>query len=171
MIKESSNEGFHNYSGAKFEKLPEIELIKDGDRAILYDPKYSLLSSFGRIYLLTNGDIYGAEIENTEETVKLIYTAMQEMGIKSIKAICGGVPAQEKEIKDSEDKKTITLYKKFFSDKLSKNAKIKAYEEYKKDKIRITGKIKRKRNCCSWKITCRKNGNCCFCRKQWFRNN
>lgn len=91
MVREGKEEdGKTDYPGARFEKLPEIEILKDGDSAILYDPNYSLISTFERIFLLTDGDIYGAEQEDAEKTVFLIKEAMGEMGIKSIKTVCGG---------------------------------------------------------------------------------
>ena len=90
MVREGKGEYEKtSYTGARFEKLPEIEILKDGDRAILYDPNYSLISTFERIFLLTDGNIYGVEQEDAEKTVFLIKEAMDEMGIKSIKAVCG----------------------------------------------------------------------------------
>ena len=91
MVREGKGEYEKpNYAGARFEKLSEIEILKDGECAILYDPNYSLISTFERIFLLSNGEIYGAEREDTEKTVSLIKDAMGEMGIKSIKTVCGG---------------------------------------------------------------------------------
>lgn len=139
MVKENeaSSENI-TYKGARFEKIPEIEIIKDGKQAIIYDPQYSLLSTFERIYILTNGDIYGAETEDTEETVKLIQKSMKEMGVTSIKAICGG--NTEKSDSKIPEEKVISFYKKLFGKNISKQVKIKTINEYKTIKQEIIQK-------------------------------
>jgi hypothetical protein len=148
--KEEQNED-QKYAGAKFKQIPEIEILKDRDTGILYDPKYSLLAKFQRVYLLTNGDIYGAETTDTYGTIRLIKNAMNEMGITSIHAICGGknkptdisVAAIHKNnsIKNTDSKKNVQsdekileLYGKLLGNTLEARASIKTEKEYAKIK-------------------------------------
>ena len=131
------------YSGARFDRFPEIEILKDGDNAILYDPQYSLLSTFERIYLVSDGDVYGAETTDAAETARLIKNAMADMGIETISAVCGGRAGQktsksmfdskgkEKESgKAATDKNILGLYRKLLGDVLSENASVKSEKEY-----------------------------------------
>lgn len=162
------------YAGARFEKFPEIEILKDGDSAILYDPDYSLISTFGRIFLLADGGIYGAEQENAEKTVSLIKDAMAETGIKSIKAVCGGkdrpdakrlnagVLMEEGGAEDASGRKPsnpvrksrgqkitneriLLFYRKLFGETLQGNAEIAGWKEYRKIRKELVKKDENKR--------------------------
>ena len=175
MVREGKGEYEKtSYAGARFEKLPEIEILKDGDRAILYDPNYSLISTFERIFLLTDGNIYGVEQEDAEKTVSLIKEAMDEMGIKSIKAVCSGdirpdakklnarLLMEESSSEDVLTKKTsspirqrkgqkitneriLSFYKKLFGEALENNAEVASYKEYRKTKKELAEKAESKR--------------------------
>ena len=159
------------YAGARFEKLPEIEILKDGEKAILYDPGYSLISTFERVFLLADGEVYGAEREDAERTVLLIKKAMAEIGTASIKAISGGkagpainktehdAPSKEDEKKESSSKnitveidehkitsnQVLPFYKKLFGGMIEDNAEIKDYKEYRKIKEGLIEKAEGKR--------------------------
>ena len=175
MVREGKGEYEKtSYTGARFEKLPEIEILKDGDRAILYDPNYSLISTFERIFLLTDGNIYGVEQEDAEKTVSLIKEAMDEMGIKSIKAICGGdirpdtkrlnpqllmeksvseaapakktaIPSRQRKGQKITNERILSFYKKLFGEALESNAEVASYKEYRKTKKELAEKAESKR--------------------------
>ena len=170
MVREGKGEYEKtSYTGARFEKLPEIEILKDGDRAILYDPNYSLISTFERIFLLTDGNIYGVEQEDAEKTVSLIKEAMDEMGIKSIKAVCGGdirpdakrlnpqllmeksvseaapakktaIPSRQRKGQKITNERILSFYKKLFGEALESNAEVASYKEYRKTKKELAEK-------------------------------
>ena len=175
MVREGKGEYEKtSYAGARFEKLPEIEILKDGDRAILYDPNYSLISTFERIFLLTDGNIYGVEQEDAEKTVSLIKEAMDEMGIKSIKAVCGGdirpdakrlnpqllmeksvseaayakktaIPSRQRKGQKITNERILSFYKKLFGEALESNAEVASYKEYRKTKKELAEKAESKR--------------------------
>ena len=175
MVREGKGEYEKtSYAGARFEKLPEIEILKDGDRAILYDPNYSLISTFERIFLLTDGNIYGVEQEDAEKTVSLIKEAMDEMGIKSIKAVCGGdirpdakrlnpqllmeksvseaapakktaIPSRQRKGQKITNERILSFYKKLFGEALENNAEVASYKEYRKTKKELAEKAESKR--------------------------
>ena len=153
MVKESKNET-NNLPGAKIQETPVIEIIKDNEMTILYDPGYSLISIFEKIYLLKNGEIYGAEETDIEETVKIIKTAMVEIGVKQIDIIAG-MQKTEKKKQNKEDKaqiknttqndKIIKLYKKLLGQNISENVEIKTtkeVQEIKKEIIKRTSEEK-----------------------------
>lgn len=79
-------------STAKF--TPPLELIRDGDGAILYDPGRSLLSLALRVWLLEDGSVYGAEKTDIRKTTELIRSALGRMEVKSITAVCAGTRKQ-----------------------------------------------------------------------------
>ena len=145
MVKEKNeSEKQTSLPGAKLERIPVIEIIKDENETILYDPGYSLISVFEKIYLLADGEIYGAEQTDIDETVKIIKTAMAEIGAKKIDIIAG-----RKEIirrtgknsrKENRDGKTIGLYKKLFGEYLSEGVKIKTAKEIQEIKKKIINK-------------------------------
>ena len=145
MVKEKNeSEKQTSLPGAKLERIPVIEIIKDENETILYDPGYSLISVFEKIYLLADGEIYGAEQTDIDETVKIIKTAMEEIGAKKIDIIAG-----RKEIirgtgknsrKENRDEKTIGLYKKLFGEYLSEGVKIKTAKEIQEIKKKIINK-------------------------------
>ena len=175
MVREGKGEYEKtSYAGARFEKLPEIEILKDGDRAILYDPNYSLISTFERIFLLTDGNIYGVEQEDAEKTVSLIKEAMDEMGIKSIKAVCSGdirpdakklnarllmeesssedvltkktaIPSRQRKGQKITNERILSFYKKLFGEALENNAEVASYKEYRKTKKELAEKAESKR--------------------------
>lgn len=72
------------------ESIPPLELIRDGDGAILYDPGTSLLSPALRVWLLEDGSVYGAEKTDFRKTAELIRNALGRMGAKNITAVCTG---------------------------------------------------------------------------------
>lgn len=72
------------------ESSPPLELIRDGDGAILYDPGTSLLSPALRVWLLEDGSVYGAEKTDFRKTAELIRNALGRMGAKNITAVCAG---------------------------------------------------------------------------------
>ena len=156
MVKESKNET-NNLPGAKIQETPVIEIIKDNEMTILYDPGYSLISIFEKIYLLKNGEIYGAEETDIEETVKIIKTAMAEIGVKQIDIIAGkqktGNKKQNKEDKTqikntTQNDKIIKLYKKLLGQNISENVEIKTtkeVQEIKKEIIKRTSEEKVKK--------------------------
>ena len=172
MVREDNNSlKKKDYAGAKFEKVPEIEILKDGDKAILYDPNYWLISTFERIFLLTNGEIYGAEREDTEKTAALIKKAMAEIGITSIKAVCGeknktvtkklnenlfelespkeGISAknvsQQKKGQRITNERILSFYKKLLGESLESNAEIASYKGYRKIKKELTERTENKK--------------------------
>ena len=172
MVREDNNSlKKKDYAGAKFEKVPEIEILKDGDKAILYDPNYSLISTFERIFLLTNGEIYGAEREDTEKTAALIKKAMAEIGTTSIKAVCGeknktvtkklnenlfelespkeGISAknvsQQKKGQRITNERILSFYKKLLGESLESAAELTSYKEYRKIKKELTERTENKK--------------------------
>ena len=172
MVREDNNSlKKKDYAGAKFEKVPEIEILKDGDKAILYDPNYSLISTFERIFLLTNGEIYGAEREDTEKTVVLIKKAMAEIGTTSIKAVCGeknktvtkklnenlfelespkeGISArnvsQQKKGQRITNERILSFYKKLLGESLESAAELTSYKGYRKIKKELTERTENKK--------------------------
>ena len=172
MVREDNNSlKKKDYAGAKFEKVPEIEILKDGDKAILYDPNYSLISTFERIFLLTNGEIYGAEREDTEKTAALIKKAMAEIGITSIKAVCGeknktvtkklnenlfelespkeGISeknvSQQKKGQRITNERILSFYKKLLGESLESAAELTSYKEYRKIKKELTERTENKK--------------------------
>ncbi|MDD7458679.1 MAG: hypothetical protein PUK78_02095 [Spirochaetales bacterium] len=155
MVREErSQSNPDGYSGARFDRFPEIEILKDGENAILYDPQYSLLSTFERIYLVSDGDVYGSETTDATETVRLIKDAMTDMGIRTITSICGGrtgkkslnviLDRKEDDVNDKRpaDEKVIGLYRNLLGEVLSGDACVKTEKEYahmKEDILRKAG--------------------------------
>ena len=155
MVREErSQSNPDGYSGARFDRFPEIEILKDGENAILYDPQYSLLSTFERIYLVSDGDVYGSETTDATETVRLIKNAMTDMGIRTITSICGGrtgkkslnviLDRKEDDVSDKRpaDDKVIGLYRNLLGEVLSGDACVKTEKEYahmKEDILRKAG--------------------------------
>ena len=145
MVKEKNeSEKQTSLPGAKLERIPVIEIIKDENETILYDPGYSLISVFEKIYLLADGEIYGAEQTDIDETVKIIKTAMEEIGAKKIDIIAGRKEiirrTDKKSRKENRDGKTIGLYKKLFGEYLSEEVKIKTTKEIQEIKKKIINK-------------------------------
>lgn len=137
MVKEKNeSEKQTSLPGAKLERIPVIEIIKDENKTILYDPGYSLISVFEKVYLLADGEIYGAEQTDIDETVKIIKTAMEEIGAKKIDIIAGRKEiirrTDKKSRKENRDEKIIGLYKKLFGEYLSEGVKIKTAKEIRK---------------------------------------
>ena len=155
MVREErSQSNPDGYSGARFDRFPEIEILKDGENAILYDPQYSLLSTFERIYLVSDGDVYGSETTDATETVRLIKDAMADMGLKTITSVCGGRTGKkslnvilDRKGDDASDKrpadeKILGLYRNLLGEVLSGDACIKTEKEYahmKEDILRKAG--------------------------------
>ena len=155
MVREErSQSNPDGYSGARFDRFPEIEILKDGEKAILYDPQYSLLSTFERIYLVSDGDVYGSETTDATETVRLIKDAMTDMGIRTITSVCGGrtgkkplnviLNRKEDDVNDKRpaDEKVIGLYRNLLGEVLSGDACVKTEKEYahmKEDILRKAG--------------------------------
>lgn len=145
MVKEKNeSEKQTSLPGAKLERIPVIEIIKDENETILYDPGYSLISVFEKVYLLADGEIYGAEQTDIDETVKIIKTAMEEIGAKKIDIIAGRKEiirrTDKKSRKENRDGKTIGLYKKLFGEYLSEGVKIKTAKEIQEIKKKIINK-------------------------------
>ena len=145
MVKEKNeSEKQTSLPGAKLERIPVIEIIKDENETILYDPGYSLISVFEKIYLLADGEIYGAEQTDIDETIKIIKTAMEEIGAKKIDIIAGRKEiiqrTDKKSRKENRDEKTIGLYKKLFGEYLSEGVKIKTAKEIQEIKKKIINK-------------------------------
>ena len=145
MVKEKNeSEKQISLPGAKLERIPVIEIIKDENETILYDPGYSLISVFEKIYLLADGEIYGAEQTDIDETIKIIKTAMEEIGAKKIDIIAGKKEiirrTDKKSRKENRDEKTIGLYKKLFGEYLSEGVKIKTAKEIQEIKKKIINK-------------------------------
>lgn len=145
MVKEKNeSEKQTSLPGAKLERIPVIEIIKDENETILYDPGYSLISVFEKIYLLADGEIYGAEQTDIDETIKIIKTAMEEIGAKKIDIIAGRKEiirgTGKKSRKENRDGKTIGLYKKLFGEYLSEGVKIKTAKEIQEIKKKIINK-------------------------------
>ena len=155
MVREErSQSNPDGYSGARFDRFPEIEILKDGENAILYDPQYSLLSTFERIYLVSDGDVYGSETTDATETVRLIKDAMTDMGIRTITSVCGGRTGKKPlnvildrkgdDVSDKRpaDEKVIGLYRNLLGEVLSGDACVKTEKEYahmKEDILRKAG--------------------------------
>ncbi|MDD7012415.1 MAG: hypothetical protein PUI38_06120 [Candidatus Treponema excrementipullorum] len=145
MVKEKNeSEKQISLPGAKLERIPVIEIIKDENETILYDPGYSLISVFEKIYLLADGEIYGAEQTDIDETIKIIKTAMEEIDAKKIDIIAGRKEiirrTDKKSRKENRDEKTIGLYKKLFGEYLSEGVKIKTTKEIQEIKKKIINK-------------------------------
>lgn len=145
MVKEKNeSEKQTSLPGAKLERIPVIEIIKDENETILYDPGYSLISVFEKIYLLADGEIYGAEQTDIDETIKIIKTAMEEIGAKKIDIIAGRKEiirgTGKKSRKENRDGETIGLYKKLFGEYLSEGVKIKTAKEIQEIKKKIINK-------------------------------
>lgn len=136
--------------GIMFEELPEIEILKDGENAILYDPQYSLISTFERVFLLTDGDIYGAEREDAEKTAELIKKAVSTIGATSIKAVCGGRKKADikklngdffdQKAENITDGRILSFYKRLLGETLEDTARLTGYEEYRKIRKELTEK-------------------------------
>ena len=155
MVREErSQSNPDGYSGARFDRFPEIEILKDGENAILYDPQYSLLSTFERIYLVSDGDVYGSETTDATETARLIKDAMADMGVRTITSVCGGRTGRkslnvilDRKRDDTSDKrpteeKILGLYRNLLGEVLSGDACVKTEKEYahmKEDILRKAG--------------------------------
>ena len=155
MVREErSQSNPDGYSGARFDRFPEIEILKDGENAILYDPQYSLLSTFERIYLVSDGDVYGSETTDATETARLIKDAMADMGVRTITSVCGGRTGKkslnvilDRKRDDVSDKrpteeKILGLYRNLLGEVLSGDACVKTEKEYahmKEDILRKAG--------------------------------
>jgi hypothetical protein len=81
-----------SYSGAV-----SIELIKNGDNAILYDPGMLLLSAPMITYLTEDGETYGSLAIDKEDTVRGIRETLGKMGVSKISAV-GGITADKPEL-------------------------------------------------------------------------
>jgi hypothetical protein len=102
-IKKDGWHGEYDYSGAWVrveEKDSEnragglpgavtIELVKNGDSAILYDPGMLLISPPVMTYLTEGGEHYGNLSMDKEGTVHRIKETLEKMGIGKIGAVCG----------------------------------------------------------------------------------
>jgi hypothetical protein len=102
-VKKDGWHGEYDYSGAwvrveernnenRAGSLPgavTIELIKNGDSAILYDPGMLLLSPVVMAYLTEDGEQYGNLSMDKEGTVLRIKETLEKMGIEKIGAVCG----------------------------------------------------------------------------------
>ena len=141
------------FSGARIQAAPVLEIIKDGDSGILYDPGFSLLGTFERVYILTNGEIYGGEEIDIGETVRLIQTAIKELGITQITAIGGTYTktqttrsnsAQEIQSGEAQNKEAriLALYKKICGAVLSPEVKLQSGEEVQKIKKAVLDNFK-----------------------------
>ena len=141
------------FSGARIQAAPVLEIIKDGDSGILYDPGFSLLGTFERVYILTNGEIYGGEEIDTGETVRLIQTAMKELGITQITAIGGTYTKMQTARSDSaqeilsgevqnKEARILALYKKICGAVLSPEVKLQSGEEVQKIKKAVLDNFK-----------------------------
>ena len=155
MVREErSQSNPDGYSGARFDRFPEIEILKDGENAILYDPQYSLLSTFERIYLVSDGDVYGSETTDATETARLIKDAMADMGVRTITSVCGGrtgkkslnviLDRKEDDVSDKRpaEEKILGLYRNLLGEVLSGDACVKTEKEYahmKEDILRKAG--------------------------------
>ena len=89
LVHENGSEARDTLRSAA-ESIPPLELIRDGDGAILYDPGTSLLSPALRVWLLEDGSVYGAEKTDFRKTAELIRNALGRMGAKNITAVCTG---------------------------------------------------------------------------------
>jgi len=69
-----------------------IELIRNGDSAILYDPGMLLLSPPVMMYLTGDGEQYGNLSMDKAGTVERIKETLKKMGIEKISAISGIAP-------------------------------------------------------------------------------
>ena len=141
------------FSGARIQAAPVLEIIKDGDSGILYDPGFSLLGTFERVYILTNGEVYGGEEIDTGETVRLIQTAMKELGITQITAIGGTYTKTQTARSDSvqeiqsgevqnKEARILALYKKICGAVLSPEVKLQSGEEVQKIKKAVLDNFK-----------------------------
>ncbi|MDR0320587.1 MAG: hypothetical protein LBI28_03720 [Treponema sp.] len=74
-----------------------LELIRDGDSAILYDPGMLLLASPLLLYTTESGEPYGELSMDRERTVKEIDESLKKMGVTGIKAV-GGIEADKPEL-------------------------------------------------------------------------
>jgi hypothetical protein len=66
-----------------------LELIRDGNTAILYDPGMQLLTSPLLLYVTESGEPYGELSPDRERTVKEIDKALKSLGVTGISAIGG----------------------------------------------------------------------------------
>lgn len=149
MVRESEEpKEQERLPGAKIQSVPILEIIQDRDVTILYDPGYSLLSVFEKIYLLVDGEIYGAEVADIEETVRLIDIAMTEMGVKKIDVIAGDKKSGPKEeyiiegnaeytANETQNEKRIELYRKLLGERISEDVEIKTTKEVQEIKEKI----------------------------------
>jgi len=101
---EEKNSGYRNeaYSGTV-----SIELIKDGENAILCDPGMLLLSVPMMMYLTDSGEPYGKLSLDREATVYEIGKTLEKMGVNKIGAI-GGITAEKPEL--------LSMYKALLGD-------------------------------------------------------
>jgi hypothetical protein len=74
-----------------------LELIRDGESAILYDPGLTLLSPPFLLYLTESGEPYGELFPDREQTNKEIDKALKELDVTGISAI-GGIAADKPEL-------------------------------------------------------------------------
>jgi hypothetical protein len=94
-------EGLHEGHGKRQAKC--IEVVKDGDTAILYDPGMVLLTAEELIYLTENGEPYGGLKADAEGTVALIEGEMRTLGVRRIGAV-GGMKEGTPEIAEAYKK-------------------------------------------------------------------
>ncbi len=112
-------------------KFQNLELLKQDDEGILYDPGYSLLSIPEIIYLLLDDEVYGSEKEDVSRTVQEIFETMRKMDIRKIKAVVGGKSVEKKKAGRFSDKaETASSYKAILQNIASENLEIKDFEEY-----------------------------------------
>jgi hypothetical protein len=87
-------------------QIQPLEIIRDGDSAILYDPDMLLLTPAKLLYF-NGGNLYGAEEGDTDATVNRISETLNHMGIASFGAISTGFYPKN----NSEQKKILEKYR------------------------------------------------------------
>ncbi len=113
-------------SGISAGKIGTIEIIKDGDTAILYDPGNLLLNATELMYLTEAGEIYGSLEPDPEGTVELIRQQLEELGVRKISAIGG--PGKTPSLEET--------YRKALGDLTTENLTILDHEALRKVKER-----------------------------------
>jgi len=106
-----------------------IEIIKNKDSAILYDPGRLLITPVMLAYTTVRGEPYGNLETDIEKTVNVIKETLDKIGAKDIEAICG-----------IDEPEVLEMYKKTLKSLVSqdlklidKKAMVKIKEECKKE--------------------------------------
>ncbi len=129
------------------ESIPSVELIRDEEGILLYDPGKSLLSMALRVWLLDDGSVYGAERTDPRRTAGLIRSALGKMGAKKITAVCAETGKKEADAPNAVQ--TMAEYRRVLGDILSPDARLKGAEEAEDGRSKFLANTQMKAETCA----------------------